>query len=75
MKDFWLPIALNMLENIPLHCSVIQDLIMDVLVGQVLKGFPYMHLALWLLRDMCSTDKGSLPLSVRQWWRQLEYLQ
>ena len=47
---------------------------MDVLVGQALKGLPYLHLTLWLLSDVCYTDRGSLPQSVRQWWGQLEHL-
>ena len=32
-------------------------------------------LNLWLLGDICSTEKGSLPQSVRQWWKWLKYLQ
>ena len=40
---------------------------MDVFVGQVLKGLPYLHLTLWLLRDMCCADRGSLSQSFRQW--------
>ena len=28
-------------------------------------GLPLLHLTLWLLRDMCCIDKGSLPQSVR----------
>ena len=40
---------------------------MDVSVGHVLKGLPYLHLTLWLLRDVCYADMGSLPQSVRQW--------
>ena len=63
MEASWLPTVLNMLEDIPLHCLVIKDLTMDVLVGQVLKDLPYLHLTLWLFRDMCCTDKGSLPQS------------
>ena len=47
---------------------------MDVLLGQVLKGLPYLHLTLWLLSDVCYADRGSLPQSVRQWWGQLECL-
>ena len=30
--------TLNMLEDIPWHCPVMKDLIMDVSVGQVLEG-------------------------------------
>ena len=45
-----------------------KDLIMDVSVGQALKDLWYLHLTLWQLRDMCYTDRGSLPKSVRQWW-------
>ena len=46
----------------------------NVLVGQVLKGLQYLHLTLWLLSDVCYTDRGSLPWSVRQWQGQLKCL-
>ena len=74
MEAPWLPIVLNMLADIPQWCPIINDLIMDVLVGQALKGLPYLHLTLWLLSNVCYADKGSLPQSVRQWWGQLEHL-
>ena len=35
--------------------------------GHVLKGLPYLHLTLWLLRDESCADRGSFPQSVRQW--------
>ena len=57
----WLPTVLIMLADVPQCCPVIEDLIMDVLVGQVLKSLPYLHLTLWLLRDMCCAERGSLP--------------
>ena len=47
---------------------------MDVLVGQLLKGLQYLYLTLWLLSNVCYTDRGSLPQSVRQWWGQLKPL-
>ena len=75
MKAPWLPIVLNMLEDILWHCPVIIDLNADVSVGQVLKDLPSWHLTLWLLRDMCCTGKSSLPQSVRQWWGKLKHLQ
>ena len=31
--------ALNMLADIPCHCPIVKYLIMDVSVGQVLRGF------------------------------------
>ena len=34
----WLPTVLNMLADVPQQCPIIKDLIIDVLVGQVLKG-------------------------------------
>ena len=46
-----------------------------VLAGRLLNGLPYLHLTLWLLRDMCFTDKGSLPESVRQCWGKHKHLQ
>ena len=39
-----------------------QDLVVDVSVGHVLKGLPYLHITLRLLRGVCYTDKGSFPL-------------
>ena len=63
-----------MLADVPQQCSIIKDLVMDVSVGQALKGLQYLHLTHWLLSDVCYTDKGSLPQSVRQWWGQLECL-
>ena len=71
----WLPTVLDMLEDIPWSCPVIKDLIVDISVWQVLKGLSYLHLTLWLLRDMCYADKGSLPQSLRQLRGKLRYLQ
>ena len=34
----WLPTVLNMLTDVPRQCPIIKDLIMDVSVGQALKG-------------------------------------
>ena len=74
MEAPWLPTVLNMLADILQWCPIIKDLIMDVLAGHVLKGLPYLHLTLWLLRDVYYTDRGSLPQSVRQSLGQLECL-
>ena len=56
MEACWLPTVLNMLADIPQSCPIIKDLIMDVSVGQVLKGVPYLHLTLWLFSNVCYTD-------------------
>ena len=45
-----------------------KNVVMDVLVGQALKGLQYLHLTLSLLSDVCYANKVSLPQSVRQWW-------
>ena len=74
MEAPWLPTVLNMLADVPWQCLLVKDLIMDVSVGQVLKGLRYLHLTLWLLNDVCYADRGSLPQSVRQWQGQLEHL-
>ena len=66
--------SLEMLADVPQECPLVKDLIMDVSVGQTLKGLWYLHLTLLLLSNMCYTDRGSLPQSVRQWWGQLECL-
>ena len=57
MEAPWLPTVLNLLADIPWHCPVINDLVMDVSVGQVLKHLLYLHLTLWLLSDMCYGDR------------------
>ena len=69
-----LPTIHSMLADVLWQCPIIKDLVMDVSVGQVLKGLPYLHLTLWLLSSVCYTDRGSLPQSVRQWQGQLECL-
>ena len=66
--------VLNMLADVPWQCPIVKDLIMDVLVGQALKGLQYLHLTLWLLSNMCYADKGSLPWPVRWWQGHLEHL-
>ena len=40
MEASWLPTVLNMLEDVLHWCPIVKDLVMDVLVGQVLKGRP-----------------------------------
>ena len=74
MEAPWFPTVLNMLADIPWQCPIIKDLIMDVSVGHVVKGVPYLHLTLWLLSNVCYADRGSLPQSVRQCQGQLEHL-
>ena len=66
MEAPWLSTILSMLADVPQQCPIIKDLIMDVSVGQGLKGLRYLHLTLWQLSDVCYTDRGSLPQSVRQ---------
>ena len=74
MEAPWLPTVLSMLADVPWQCPIIKDLIMDVLVGQALKGLRYLHLTLWLLSNVCYADTGSLPQSVRWWQGQLKHL-
>ena len=38
MEAPWLPIILNMLAHVPWQCPIVKNLVMDVSVGQVLKG-------------------------------------
>ena len=64
-----------MLEDVPLCCPNRNNLIKYVSLGQVLKVLAYLHLTLWLLRDMCCEDKGSVPQSIRQSWGEREHLQ
>ena len=74
MEAPWLPTVLNMLADVPWQCPIVTDLVMDVSVGQALKGLRYLHLTLWQHGDLCYADSGSLPGSVRQWQGQLEHL-
>ena len=74
MEAPWLPTVLNMLADVPQQCPIVKDIVVDVLVGQVLKGLQYLHLTLWQLSDVCYANRGSLPQSVRQWQGQLECL-
>ena len=67
MKTPWLPTVLNMLIDIPPVVSHHKNLVMEVFIGQALKGLPYLLLILWQLSDVCYADRGSLPQSVR-WW-------
>ena len=71
MEAPWLPTHLNMLADIPWWCPIINDLIMDVSVGQVLNGLQHLHLTLWQLSDVYYIIRGSLPWSVRWWWGNL----
>ena len=50
-----------------LQCSIVKNIVLDVLVGWVLKDLTLLHLTFLVLRDACCTDRGSLPQSVRQW--------
>ena len=66
-EALWLYTVPSMLEDIPCQCPIGQELIMDVLIGHMLKGLQLLHLTLWLLIDVVSTDDGSLPHSVSLW--------
>ena len=57
MEAAWLHTVLNMLADVLQECPIIKDLVMDVLVGHMLKGLPYLHLTIWLLTDVCYTDR------------------
>ena len=74
MEAPWLLTVINILADVPWQCPIVKDLVMDVSVGQVLKGLQYLHLTLWWLSDVCYADRGTLPQSVRQWWGQLKHL-
>ena len=74
MEAPWLPTVLNMLVDVPQWCPLLKNLVVDVSVGQALKGLRYLHLTLWLLSNVCYADRVSLPQSVRQWWGQLKCL-
>ena len=63
MEAPWLPNVLNMLAHIPWCHLVIKDLIMDVLVGHMLKGLPYLHLTFGYSK-ICVAQTGVLFLSL-----------
>ena len=74
MEAPWLPTILDMLADVPWQCPIVGDLIVDVLVGQAVRGLQYLHLTLWWLSNVCWVDGSSLPQSVRWWQGQLECL-
>ena len=53
-----LPTVLNMLADDPWWCPIVKNLIMDDLVGQVLKGLQYLHLTL------CCSATCAMPTGV-----------
>ena len=55
-------LAFHSSQNVSRHSSALshhKDLIMDVLIGYVLMGLTYLHLTLWLLSNVCCTDRFS----------------
>ena len=58
MEAPWLPEVLNMLADVPGRCPIVKDLIVDVSIGQALKGLQYLHVTLWQPRNVCYTDRG-----------------
>ena len=46
MEAPWLPTILSMLEDIPQGYPILKDLIMDVLLGWILKSLKLLHLTL-----------------------------
>ena len=60
--------VLGMLKDIPDQCAIIRNVIMNVSVAWLLKGLQITVFNPFLIRDVCCTDKGSLPQSVIQWW-------
>ena len=63
MEAPWLPAVLNMLVDIPWCCSIMKDLIMDVLVCHLLKGLPYLYLTFGC-SEMCVVQTVVLFLSL-----------
>ena len=59
--DGWLPTVLSRLADVPWHCPIIKDLIVDVLVAHMFKDLPYLHLTLGC-SEMCVTQTGVLFL-------------
>ena len=54
--------------NVESSCIMVRNLTGEILVDWIILGLPLLHLTLWLLKDMYCADRGSPPLSVRQWW-------
>ena len=71
MEAPWFHTVLTMLEYALWQYSMAKDVNRDVLVDQVLIGLPSLHCTVWLLKNVCCADKGSLPQSVRKWWGDL----
>ena len=75
LEDPWLPVVLNMLEEIPHWFPILRDLFNDVLAGLVLKGLPSLHLILWLFRDILLHIQGFSMLvcqAVAGWLKHLQ---
>ena len=64
MEAPWIPTVLNMLADIAQWFPITKDLIMDVLVGHVLKGVPYLHLTNFSCLETCVTQTGVPFLSL-----------
>ena len=65
MEVPWLPIILNMLADVPQQYPIIKDLIINILVGQALKGLQYLHLNP-LAAQQCVLHKQGFSSSVCQ---------
>ena len=64
MEAPWLPTVLNILTDIHQCCPIIKDLIIDVLVGHVCKGLPYLHLNPLAVQRCVIVQTGVLFLSL-----------
>ena len=64
MEAPWLPTILNMLADVPQQCPIIKDLIVDVLVGQVLKESAISAFNPLAAQHMCAMPTGVLFLGL-----------
>ena len=64
----------QLVERCSLSVSTVKDLVTDFSVDWVLKDLTLLHLTFWQLHiNMFCPDSGSLPQSIKQWWRQLKH--
>ena len=63
----WIPSVLDIFEDGPCHCNMIKYLIRDMWVDCAVGDMWSPHLTLLLPLEVCCTDRGFLPGSVRGW--------
>ena len=56
--------VLGMLADVPHQYPIVKGIILDILVGWILRGLPSLHLNIWLFR--CVLHKQGFSASIYQ---------